>query len=1426
MRHFMTLALVTTLATSTLVNTAQAWQVNSFSVRQFMQSARPGATAGAGSVAAAGAQAQPANTSGATGDPKQQRLEKINQLQFDRRPSVILKAWLEFEKEQKAAAEKNSSPAQPPAPEAKAAEAPPAAKAEEPAPAEAATPEPASTEPASTEPLKEEPPAADAEKPADSAKPADAAADVEKAKAEEAQKKAAQKKADEEKAKAEQARIAAEQAKALKEFEKQLKTFVRDVTLSRWTEVKTFLASLEKEEAKAAYSRLLEGLRSGPAGSQGNQVDPQVVQQMLMNAADQAAIQEILATGGQGPGAQFLEKNRFSMADIAGLTSAAPHPLDNESFTKLGTLLRQTLVDGRMLDELLIALHVDKDNPDPKLTKREVARLLSAAGQESRAGDYLPTLEEARSGGDAQGLNLLARHYLAKHGEKKKETWLEEAWAATQAVLALPVPPDEKPEPEPTPTPVVTEGESQTTPAETKDPEQKDPAKKEVEKTPEQKAAEEAKKQREELRGEIKAALTRAVELAPRLPDEVGKAWLDESFRTRLERGREILVALGTQVSTNLQSRPRDADFRLKSLELERTAVESLLRAAPETALQWRDSVTLLAANWLKEAEVTKQFDNRNQFGQDWGRDRYGNFYYIDDENAAAPHRFQNSEQPEAIKTSDLLDARPRDEWLKLVDADLKPKFAMTASELYLKAGEDSEAFPYIEQLAVTHPQKAHQLAQEFLRVWTRNHDPNDGREGYNPYMYYWGYEQRADRIPLTRSKQERSLKELGGWVTRMRALPIEELDEKLLANAFTTSHSSAEVYRLESLEDVFGSIDNLKPRTLAELIQKMRGNLAGVWRLPDLQKKNSTNRKQRDIQLEVKRGYELARTVVRQALEKHPDHWALVMAEAAVLHDENDYQQEVEKSSEFSERRLEALARFRRAADLYAVAVGDLAEEDQSPQVYEQWFYASLGSVDLERVTAEKVPNDKQPALIREAMNALSGETAERHRSQFANNMFTRARSAKPELKYRYLKSGFEIVGDHKMAREARKLLDYYGDLVSEIKLEAKVDGSDIVGYEQPFGVFVNILHTKEIERESGGFGRYLQNQNNNQSYFYNFGRPLQNYRDKFRDTVTQAIGEQFEVVSITFQEPEVTSKAGETYGWRVTPYAYLLIKAKGREVDKLAPLRLDLDFLDTSGYAMLPVETPALPIDAKSATPPARPASELALTQTLDERQSAEGKLILEIRVKGRGLMPKLEELIDVKTPGFKQTGVEGGDLSVTQFDKEASETVVNSERVWLVTLEAADKETPPQEFHFASAKLPLKETVYQRYEDADLVAVKQNVSLTARYDRTSYAWLWLPIVGLTVLAVGGIAAVRTARGRKPEEPARFHMPTEVTPFTVLGLLRDIQQNNGLKPAERQELVGSIDRLERHFFQAPEQPEPNLQEIAAGWLSKTGLN
>ena len=231
-------------------------------------------------------------------------------------------------------------------------------------------------------------------------------------------------------------------------------------------------------------------------------------------------------------------------------------------------------------------------------------------------------------------------------------------------------------------------------------------------------------------------------------------------------------------------------------------------------------------------------------------------------------------------------------------------------------------------------------------------------------------------------------------------------------------------------------------------------------------------------------------------------------------------------------------------------------------------------------------------------------------------------------------MKAGFEIVGDHPQAYDARKVFDYYKDLVTEIKLEAKVDGGDVVGHEQPFGLFVNLRHTREIERESGGFGRYLQNQNNSGYYYYNFGRPLENYRDKFQDAAKQALQEHFEVMSVTFQDEKVNSKATGEYGWRVTPYAYILLKARSPKVDKVPPLRLDLDFMDTSGYVVLPVESPTIPVDAAPAKGAVRPFEKLQITQTLDERQAKDGKLILEVKATALGLVPDLDSIVDARS------------------------------------------------------------------------------------------------------------------------------------------------------------------------------------------------
>jgi hypothetical protein len=1064
--------------------------------------------------------------------------------------------------------------------------------------------------------------------------------------------------------------------------------------------------------------------------------------------------------------AQFAERNQLSTEDVLGLAAAAPRGLDRDAVIALGGLLRLSLSTANVVEHVVKRFQSETVRPQGQavLTARQAAQILAAADQAADIGVFLPALAKAKADRDDEALNLLARHYLALYARDKKASQLEQAWEATQAALAT-----------------VTG-----------------------------------------RRDDKEEALKRAVELAPKLKEQLGQAWLERSFTTEAQRGMDILATIGSVVAQGLQTQPMNVDYRLKELELQKIAVEALLKSSPARARAWTDALTLLAAGWLREAEFSYQYGRSSSIGPRMSRDRFGNTYFYNDDDPFNQMFFrQQQNMPLAIAVGDVLEARPDETWINQVDEGLRAKLAAVLAQLYLKGNDEAKAFPFIEKLAPTHPQRARELVEEFLRVWTQNHDPNDNRRHMNPFLYYYGFMARAESIPLTRSKQERNLVELAGWVERLRRLPVGELNEDLLVKAFTSSHSSAEVYRLEMIEKVFGPLGSLKPKTLAGLIQQMRENLAGVWREPGVQKDKKTNRKQKDIQAEVLRGYSLANAVLGAALRKFPDDWSLRLARAALLHDENNYRQEVAKSSEFAARRDEAFAVFQNAAERYASQVRSLREDEETAQVYEQWFYASLGACDLGHLTEERQPDSRQPALIARALGSLPSETAERHRVKFANSLFTKMGAVNAACKFNYLKAGFEIVGDHPQAREARKVYDYYKDLAGEIKLEAVVDGRDIVGYRQPFGVFVNLRHTREIERESGGFGRYLQNQNQNVYFSYNFGRPTADYRDKFQTAVMTALKDHFEVLSVTFQADSVNSRATRDYGWRVTPYAYLLLKARGPQVDKVPPLRMDLDFLDTSGYVVLPLESPAVPVDARPTKAPLRPLRKLQLTQTLDERQADKGKLILEIKATGLGLVPELDEILSLEPEGFDQVRTDDQGVSVARFDPDSPDNVVASERLWLMTLQARPGEQP-HTFRFGTPIDESTQMTYQHYQDADLVSALEQVDLEQAYGQKGLAWLWWTIGGGVVFLALVVGAVVLLLRRRPAEARRFSLPERVTPFTVLGLLRKIRQNNGLAEAEQTELDDSIALVERHYFAAEGSGDVDLRALAEGWVRR----
>ena len=57
----------------------------------------------------------------------------------------------------------------------------------------------------------------------------------------------------------------------------------------------------------------------------------------------------------------------------------------------------------------------------------------------------------------------------------------------------------------------------------------------------------------------------------------------------------------------------------------------------------------------------------------------------------------------------------------------------------------------------------------------------------------------------------------------------------------------------------------------------------------------------------------------------------------------------------------------------------------------------------------------------------------------------------------------------------------------------------------------------------------------------------------------------------------------------------------------------------------------------------------------------------------------------------------------------------------------------------------------------------------------------------------------------------------------FTVIGLLKYIQSNNGLDDRGHEELQASIHRIERSYFDARAEDQPDLHEIAETWVRRT---
>jgi hypothetical protein len=1057
----------------------------------------------------------------------------------------------------------------------------------------------------------------------------------------------------------------------------------------------------------------------------------------------------------------------FTAADIVEIARALPVPIDEPRQKKLGALAKLAIDGGTEPTDLAkaVAAEVDRDVTERKFDRRAVAVILAESGRADLVDPFVPAVDVAVADKDFAGLKLRVRQLKAARDRDKANVSLDDVWKAVRGLLAI---------------------DSKTV-------------------------------------ADHRYAVEQAAELLPLLPSEDAHGWLAAVTADNPQMAQEVLAAIAAHVAVGLQKQPRDVESRTRWLKILDTAVDGITASKAAQDPGWREPLSLAARAWTAEAVHSAAHDTKDTSMK---RDRFGNIFYWE-EQQAEQQRQQLPQWP--VKLADALDTRPDDTWLALLDSTERPAVQRAVIALHCKAGEPDHALPLLEKLAASHPETAQSLVKPMLDAWKLAHDPNDERTRPMPFFYAFGMEQRQGGIPLTRSLQERNLAALETFVERLRALPLGPLDEKLLVDCFTTCHSVAEVYKPEAIASVFGPVEQLAPTAVARLAAKMRANLAGTWQKPSVQEHAKTKRREADIRAEVIKGYETARRFITAGLARHPNHWALLGAQAAHAHDANDYEKKIADTPDFTKNRRAALDAFAAAGKAYAAATATLPRDDWQPDLLETWFLAGCGACDAGRIDETTQGVDGEIEKIRAVIDAMEPEQREWHRERFAASLVSRLSRLNPAVKYRVVRAGLEVAGDHPKAREARKVVDYYADLTREIELRADIDGSDRVGHGRPFGVLVSLRHTREIERESGGFGRYLQNQKTGNPFAFNFGRPLENYREKFEEAARKALGEFFDVKSITFESEAVQSRADAEYGWRRTPYAYLVLAAKDPKIDRLPPLRLDLDFLDTAGYVILPIESSATALDAVTESPEPRPYAKLSLTQILDDRKAHAGEVTLEVRAAARGLVPDLDELLDPAVAGFEVAHVRDDGLAVSRFDPDASEPVVLSERSWAATLKPKAGAEPATRFVFPEPKIEVAESILQRYDDADLVTAEQAVAFGGRIARRFPRWpLIAGVAGGSIALLGFLVLLwRALANPTPIGPHRFSVPEPATPFAVLQLLRDIQSTNGLDDRGHAELQDSIERLERTFFAddtAATAPaaDHDLTAIAGSWVTR----
>ncbi|MCA9297651.1 MAG: hypothetical protein KDA28_01215, partial [Phycisphaerales bacterium] len=481
-----------------------------------------------------------------------------------------------------------------------------------------------------------------------------------------------------------------------------------------------------------------------------------------------------------------------------------------------------------------------------------------------------------------------------------------------------------------------------------------------------------------------------------------------------------------------------------------------------------------------------------------------------------------------------------------------------------------------------------------------------------------------------------------------LRGIGLEPRSLPEVTSVFKACHGVTEVFERDEVERIFGPIEGIPPSTSTILAQAMAAGLNGDWRNRAVQVDNGVKRTDAEIAELVDKGYALAIDLSRSALAAQPDSWRFAVLQAALTYDRLQFrvtrqQAGTPESTKDNEIRMATFAAFRDAATRYAGAVS-AGEERDDPPIYLQWFGAAMGTSHIDFLSADEMPREgtrenDQVDLIKASLDTLPPESRQRHIAEFARALSLAVSRAEPDVKPKLVRQALRVVGDDPSGASLRGLDELYRDLVKdEIKLRLTIDGVDDVGTGRPFGVMLSMRYTNSVDRETGGFAKYLQN-----GIYTRVGRQYQqvNYRDKLEESIRETLSSGFTIQDIGFFDPFMPSRGvaeGGEDGWLEKPMAYIVLTRDDPAVDHVPQVMLDMQFQDNSGPVtlVLPSNSPGLAVTTIDGSSVARrPCVDLQVIQIVDPRDARDGEadraVTLEVVARGDGVVPDLRDLLD---------------------------------------------------------------------------------------------------------------------------------------------------------------------------------------------------